>query len=80
MQGAWTIRNVPPAVIRTFRVAAVQRGMTLAQYLAWLAGAGDDWNHATCCGGCGGDATWPEPPRPDEYPDGCHHGCPHHEN
>lgn len=37
MTGGWTIRNVGTETIRAYRVAAMQRGMTLAQYLAWLA-------------------------------------------
>ena len=37
MTGAWTIRNVGPETIRAFRMAALARGMTLAQYLTWIA-------------------------------------------
>lgn len=36
MKNAWTIRNVGPETIRAYRIAAIQRGMTLAQYLTWL--------------------------------------------
>jgi len=37
MRDGWNIRNVDQATVRAIRAAAALRGMTLAQYLAWLA-------------------------------------------
>ena len=37
MTGGWTIRDVDQETIRRIKAAAALKGMTLAQYLAWLA-------------------------------------------